>query len=105
MQNKLLVTTPFLVLGIFFLFFYYWCTLHFVSTFCLDAVHAQLGMKAVKDFQELVWIMLQGKDKFALTSMNATQIMEIVFPIPYVSIARVPLNVVSVSEDLLVIKK
>ena len=62
-------------------------------------------MKAVKDFQELVWIMLQGKDKFALTSMNATQIMEIVFPIPYVSIARVPLNVVSVSEDLLVIKK
>ena len=49
--------------------------------------------------------MLQGKDKFALTLMNATQIMEIVFPIPYVSIAQVHLNVVSVSEDLLVIKK
>ena len=49
--------------------------------------------------------MLQGKDKFALTLMNATQIMEIVFPILYVSIARVHLNVVSVSEDLWVIKK
>ena len=49
--------------------------------------------------------MLQGKDKFALTLMNATQIMEIVFPIPYVLIAQVPLNVVSVSEDLWVIKK
>ena len=49
--------------------------------------------------------MLQGKDKFALTLMNATQIMEIVFPILYVLIAQVPLNVVSVSEDLWVIKK
>ena len=62
-------------------------------------------MKAVKAFLELVWITLQGKDKFALTSMNVTEIMEIACPIPYVSIVQDPLNVVSVSEDLLVIKK
>ena len=44
--------------------------------------------------------MLQGKDKFALTSMNATEIMEIACPILFVSITLVPLNVVSVLEDL-----
>ena len=42
-------------------------------------------MRVVRAFQELVWIMLLDRDKFALTLMNVTKIMEVVWLIQFVS--------------------
>ena len=46
---------------------------------------APWAMRVVRAFQELVWIMLLDRDKFALTLMNVTKIMEVVWLIQFVS--------------------
>ena len=41
-------------------------------------------MRVVRAFQELVWIMLLDRDRFALTLMNVTKIMEVAWQILFV---------------------